>query len=80
MDRLQNILNSSITSIIVSIVLVVASAQEVWTAVETEVSSLQSHHGILVFGIITLLKSVIQLIESFTKTHERIHPQKRRVM
>ena len=67
MDSVRKALNSPYMALFVGIVLVVTSAREVWVAFEQDLAGLGGHHGVLVFGIFTLLKAFIDLSQSSTK-------------
>jgi hypothetical protein len=72
MRIIQRVLNSPITSLSIGVILIITAGLEFWIAIEQDITKLGAHHGVLVLGIYTFLKAMIDASQSISSFGRRL--------
>jgi uncharacterized membrane protein HdeD (DUF308 family) len=73
MELLKLFIDHPITNIVIAIVLIVSSLLEGWESFSEDISEfdLGVHHGVLLFGVVMLLRGVVEALEAIVRAHEK---------
>jgi hypothetical protein len=72
-DAIKNFLEHPGINLFVACILVFSSLAEGWEEFTEDLSEfdLGVHHGVLLLGVAMLLRSIIEVLESIVRAHER---------
>ena len=73
METLKKFIEHPITNISIALVLIVTSLLEGWESFSEDLSEFDMgvHHGVLLFGIVMLLRGIIEALEAVVRAHEK---------
>ena len=73
MESLKNFIENPTVNIVTAMILVITSLAEGWEYFSTDLSEfdLGVHHGVLIFGIVMLLRGILDALESVVQAHEK---------
>ena len=74
MNTLRAVLHHPFTSIVIAAILVVTSLFEGWDSFIDELQGVDVgvHHGVLIYGMVALLKAIVEAIEVTGRTIEQV--------
>ncbi len=74
MEKLHNFLEHPITNVVTALILIAASLAEGWGSLIDDLTACNFgvHHGVLVFGVIMLLKGVVEALETISRAHRKL--------
>jgi len=73
-EKLHNFLEHPITNVVTALILIIASLAEGWGSFVDDLTECNFgvHHGVLVFGVIMLLKGVVEALETISRARRKL--------
>ena len=74
MEKLHNFLEHPITNIVTAFILITASLAEGWGSFINDLTecNIGVHHGVLIFGVLMLLRGVVEALETISRAHKKL--------